>query len=38
MIIPSENEQKKKRTCRKVDFAVLADHSVRLKESGKKNN
>ena len=28
---------KKKRTCRMVDFAVLADHRVKLKESEEKN-
>ena len=28
---------KKKRTCRIVDFAVLADHRIKLKESEKKD-
>ena len=28
---------KKERTCRIVDLAVQADHSVKLKESGKKD-
>ena len=30
------NLKKKERTCRIVDFAVPADHSVKLKESEKK--
>ena len=29
--------KKRKRICRIVDFAVLADHIVKLKESEKKN-
>ena len=29
-------QKKKKRTCRIVDFAVPADHRVKLKESEKK--
>ena len=29
--------QQKKRTCRIVNFAVAADHRVKLKESKKKN-
>ena len=28
---------KKKRTCKIVDFAVLADHRIKLKESEKKD-
>ena len=28
---------KKKRTCKIVDFAVLADHKIKLKESEKKD-
>ena len=28
---------KKKRICRIVDFAVLADHRIKLKECGKKD-
>ena len=45
--IPSYSQQKKKkkkkkkkkrkRTCRIVDFAVLADHRVKLKESEKRD-
>ena len=31
------SQQKKKRTCRIVDFPVPADHKVKLKESKKKN-
>ena len=31
------NNQQKKRTRRIVDFAVLADHRVKLKESEKKD-
>ena len=34
---PYNNQQKKKRTCRIVDFAVSADHRVKLKESEKKD-
>ena len=33
---PYSNQQKK-RTCKIVDFAVLADHSIKLKESDKKD-
>ena len=33
---PSNNQGKRERTCRIVDFAVSADHRVRLKESDKK--
>ena len=36
MTRPYYNQQKKT-TCRIVDFAVLNDHRVKLKESGKKN-
>ena len=32
------NNQQKKRTCKIEDFAVLADHRVKLKESEKKDN
>ena len=31
------NNQQKKRTCKIVDFAVLADHKVKLKENEKKD-
>ena len=31
------NNQQKKTTCKIVDFAVLADHWVKLKESEKKD-
>ena len=34
---PYNNQQKKKRTCKIVDFAVPADHRIKLKESEKKN-
>ena len=43
MTRPSNNQQKKKerkkekRTCQIMDFAVLADHRVKLKESEKKD-
>ena len=37
MTRPYNNQQQKKRTCRIVDFAVLADHRVKLKESEKKD-
>ena len=30
--------KKKKRTCKIVDFAVPADHRIKLKECEKKNN
>ena len=33
----SKNNQQKKRTCRIVDFAVPADHRVKLKESEKND-
>ena len=31
------NNQQKKRTCKIVDFAVLADHRIKLKECEKKD-
>ena len=31
------NNKKKKRTCKIVDFAVLADHRIKLKECEKKD-
>ena len=34
---PYSNQQKKKRTCKIVDFAVPADHKIKLKESEKKD-
>ena len=34
---PYNNQQKKERTCKIVDIAVLANHRVKLKESEKKN-
>ena len=33
---PYSNQQKKKRTCKIVDFAVPTDHRIKLKESEKK--
>ena len=30
--------KKKKRTCQLIDFAVLSDHGVKIKESEKMNN
>ena len=33
---PSDSQQKK-RTCRRVDFIVLADHKVKVKESPTKD-
>ena len=33
----SDSQQKKKRTSRVVNFAVLADHRVKLKESEKRH-
>ena len=33
----NNNQQKKKRTCKIVDFAVLADHRIKLKECEKKD-
>ena len=41
IIIKKKNNKKqkaKKKTCRTVDFAVPADHRVKLKESEKKDN
>ena len=32
-----KKKSKKKRTCKIVDFAVLADHIIKLKESEKKD-
>ena len=34
---PNNNQQKKKRTCKTVDFAVLADHRIKLKDCEKKD-
>ena len=34
---PYNNQQKKKRTCKIVDFAVPADHRINLKECEKKD-
>ena len=34
---PYNNQQKKKRTCKIVDFAVPADHRIKLKVCKKKN-
>ena len=34
---PNDNQQKKKRTCKIVDFAGLADHRIKLKECEKKD-
>ena len=34
---PYNNQQKKKRNCRIVNFAVPTDHRVKLKESEKKD-
>ena len=34
---PYNNQQQKKRICKIVDFAVLADHRINLKECEKKN-
>ena len=34
---PYNNQQKKKRTCKIVDFAFSAEHSVKLKENEKKD-
>ena len=31
------NNQQKKRTCKIVDFAVMANHRIKLKESEKKD-
>ena len=35
--LPHNNQQKKKRICKIVDFAVPADHRINLKESEKKD-
>ena len=37
IIIKKKRKKKKKRTCKIVDFAVLADHRIKLKESSKKD-
>ena len=41
LISPSRSDliaiNKRKRTCKIVDFAVLADHRIKLKESEKKD-
>ena len=37
MIRPSNNQQKKEKAGNIVDFAVLADHRVKFKESEKKD-
>ena len=34
---PRDDQQKKKRTCQIVDFAIPADHKVKLKEGVKRN-
>ena len=34
---PYSNQQQKKRTCKIVDFAVLADHRIKLKQCEKKD-
>ena len=36
-IIINKKKKKKKRTCKIVDFVVLADHRIKLKESEKKD-
>ena len=33
----NNNQQKKKRTCKIVDFAVLAEHRIKLKECEKRD-
>ena len=35
---PDNNNQQKKRTCKIFDFAVPADHRIKLKECEKKDN
>ena len=35
LVIVNNNNNNKKKTCRMVDFAVPADHRVKLKESKK---
>ena len=37
LIVISQKKKKKKRTCKIVDFAVPADHRIKLKECGKKD-
>ena len=37
IIINNNNNKKKKRICKIVDFAVLADHRIKLKECEKKD-
>ena len=37
LIIIKKKKKTKKRTCKIVDFAVLADHRIKLKESEKKD-
>ena len=37
MTRPYNNEQQKKRICKIVDFAVPADHRIKLKECEKKD-
>ena len=37
MTRPYNNQQKKKRICRIVNFAVSVDHRVKLKENEKKD-
>ena len=34
---PNNNQQKKQRNCKIVDFAVPADHKIKLKECEKKD-
>ena len=38
LIINQKKKKKKKRICKFVDFAVPADHRIKLKESEKKDN
>ena len=35
--IPNNSQQKNKRTCKIVDFAVPVDHKIKLKECEKKD-
>ena len=37
MFRPCNNQQKKKRTCQILDFAIQGDHRVKLKESKRKH-
>ena len=37
IIIKKQKKKKKKRTCKIVDFAIPADHRIKLKEYEKKN-